>query len=195
MQDAAISPATLVAHSFGSNAAAHACHLRPDLVTRAIFIDSRLFLHDLPPLTPTDIGHSKLRGKIYSRPEDAIARYRLIPPGGQVEASLLAHIAREGLREVGTGWEWKFDINMHPLLEDDTERFIPEGIQTPVDLIYGEHSGIVSRAVADATYAHFPNCGVPVALPGAGHHILLEHPAMLVGVLRALLARVPARRT
>ena len=186
---AAIAPTTIVAHSFGSNAAAFACHLRPDLVSRAIFIDSRLFLPNLTPLRPDEILQSKVRSKTYERPEDAIARYRLIPPSGHVDSELLAHIARSGLRKVVNGWTWKFDTNLDPLLEIDTERLIPLGIHTPVDLIYGEKSEVVSPATADATCAFFPNCGVPIGLPGAGHHILLEQPAMLIGVLRALLAR------
>ena len=127
--------------------------------------------------------------RIYADPAEAISRYRLIPSGGTVAPDILKHVASHGLRKESEGWVWKFDLAIDPQLFHRPAGLIPSGITTPIDFIFGENSRSVSGTHAIAISEYLPNCGAPIGIPGAAHHILLEEPDILVSVLRALFAR------
>jgi pimeloyl-ACP methyl ester carboxylesterase len=188
LEDAGTAPATVVAHSFGATPTVFACGARPDLLARVVIVDSRLNIPTAP--TPVPDKSDQLTSKrVYRDPAEAISRYRLIPPGGTVPPDILRHVASHGLRKEGEGWVWKFDLAIDPQLFHHPAGLIPPGIMTPIDFIFGENSRSVPRNHAVAIGEFLPNCGTPIGLPGAGHHIMLEQPELLVSVLRAILSR------
>jgi pimeloyl-ACP methyl ester carboxylesterase len=188
LEDAGLAPATVVAHSFGATPAVFACGRRTDLIARAVIVDSRLNIPTAPGPLPDKSDRMPYK-RLYADPAEAISRYRLIPPGGTVPTDVLRHVASHGLRKEDAGWVWKFDLAIDPQLFHSPAGLIPAGIVTPIDYIFGEESKSVPRAHAMAIGDYLPNCGVPIGLPGAGHHILLEDPELLVSVLRAVLSR------
>jgi Predicted hydrolases or acyltransferases (alpha/beta hydrolase superfamily) len=183
LKDAGFSRATVIAHSFGGTPALFACHLDPSAISHLILVDSRLAVPGMPAPTAEQRRMSKFMRRVYESPEIAIDRYRLIPPGAPVAPELLARIARYGLREESGGWTWKFDINVDPELTDDPKRVIPGDIMTPIDYIYGEKSGVVDPEMVELITAFLGTCGEPRMLQGAYHHIVLEHPELLVEAL------------
>ena len=190
LEDTGMSAATVVAHSFGGTPSLIASGRRPDLIARLVIIDSRLNIPDLP--MPSPDGSDRMTSKrLYEDPAEAIARYRLIPAGGPVAPDILRRVAQYGLRREGDHWVWKFDLGIDTQLFHRSSGMIPPGIETPVDYIFGENSRSVSREAAAAISDYLPCCGRAIEIPGAGHHILLEQPDILVSVLRALFARFP----
>lgn len=188
LEDAGMAGATVVAHSFGATPTMFACGLRPDLFTRAVIVDSRLNIPTRAAPIPDKSDQMPYK-RVYGDPAEAISRYRLIPPGGEVPPDILRHVATHGLRQEEGGWVWKFDLGIDPQLFHHPVGLIPPGIMTPVDYLFGENSRSVSREHAMAIGDYLPNCGVPIGLPGAGHHIMLEQPELLIAVLRAILSR------
>ena len=188
LEDAGLSSTIVVAHSFGGTPGVFACDRRPDLIARLVILDSCLNLPTRPLPEPDHCAQLASK-RIYADPAQAIDRYRLIPPGGPVSRDIVAHIATSGLRKEDNGWVWKFDLAVDPQLFHHRSGWIPAVTGTPVDYIFGESSRSVSRDVAAAIADYLPTCGEPVGIPGAGHHIMLEQPDMLVAVLRALWSR------
>lgn len=188
LEDARMAEATVVAHSFGATPTMFACGLRSDLFARAVIVDSRLNIPTRATSVPYKSDQMPYK-RVYADPAEAISRYRLIPPGGEVPPDILKHVAAHGLRKEEDSWIWKFDLGIDPQLFHHPIGLIPPGIMTPVDFIFGENSRSVSREHAFAIGDYLPNCGVPIGLPGAGHHIMLEQPELLISVLRAILSR------
>jgi pimeloyl-ACP methyl ester carboxylesterase len=188
-----LQPVTIVAHSFSGTPTAFACHGFPEFIYRAVIIDSRMSVPGMSAMTsPKDDAMILRRSKkIYPSFEGAISRYRLLPSGRPVSQALLRHIAGQGLAKVEGGWAWKFDETLDPLLPNDPNGIVPAGILTPIDYIYGEKSDVISATMVALIKAHLPSCSTPIAIPDAGHHILLEHPQALVAALRSLFARPP----
>jgi pimeloyl-ACP methyl ester carboxylesterase len=186
---AKLTPATVVAHSFGGSPTAYACAEEPDAIKRAVIIDSRMFLREIPRPQPHEIAHLKFEKKSYPDLPSLLMRYRLLPTSGPVAQELLNYIARHSTFKSDTGWSWKFDPVFHPELPDDPNRVIPPGITTPIDYIYGEQSDVVSPALVDIMAKSLPTCGKPIVIPHSNHHVLLEQPDSLTVALRALFSR------
>src|SRR5690606_21320059 len=100
----------LVGHSMGGIVSFAASHLHGDRLDGVVIIDS-----PIRDLSPEEIEmRAKLVAdarppKVYSSVEDAVARFRLVPPQDEAEPFVLEHIARGSLGAVDGGWSWKFD--------------------------------------------------------------------------------------
>jgi pimeloyl-ACP methyl ester carboxylesterase len=184
-----IAPVTIVAHSFGATIAAHACALRPDVVRRLIMLDARMLIPGIPPADHQELRKMGASPPLYSTEAEIRARFRLVPPSSSVSAVLLDHIARTSYHRSGEYFAWKFDGMIDPQLDDDPNRWVPPGITTNADFVYGDRSAVVSPEVAVLIAAHFPNCGAPIAVPDCDHHILLEQPAALRAMIEQLVSR------
>lgn len=177
---------TAVAHSFGGTRLLRACAEHPKMFKRAIVIDS--YVHFPVEDGPMPPGEPVKGTRLYPDPEVAIARFRLTPPQEVAVPYLVEHIARHSLRSTPQGWRWKFDPSMSG--DGNTEFDGPAllaRIETPVDIIYGMTSRVVSAQRARQTVAHLPRPGRLVGIPEAGHHIMLDHPRALVDAISDLL--------
>jgi pimeloyl-ACP methyl ester carboxylesterase len=66
-------------------------------------------------------------------------------------------------------------------------------IVVPVDFVYGEHTEIIPHERIDAICDWLPTSALPIIVSASHHHVMIEQPIALVGILKALLARsVPA---
>ncbi len=188
VRHAGIEGCVAVGHSFGGRALLHACHAHPDLIRRAIIVDSRLVTPD-DPMGAFDRGwRPKNR---YASEADILARFVLRPDEPCPEPAL-RHMARASVTREGDSWVWKFDDQITRLFgagaegpRDDAAAL--GGLRTPVDLVYGELSRVVNAARADhllrATGATRP----AVVLPCGYHHLPVSQPQPLLAALRALL--------
>ena len=189
MQGAEPAASTVVGHSFGGARLLQACTQIPHAIGHAIVLDSFAQFHgdELPAHS-----YSPTPAPTPDR-EATLARFRLLPPQ-PCEPCLFDHVARHSLRRVGAGWTWRFD----PALREFRPKAIdPESlgrIDAPVDYVHAEASAVVSAERARRIAGALPRGRGPITMPRAGHHLMLDQPLALIGVLRTLLAerRQPA---
>ncbi|WP_138761115.1 alpha/beta fold hydrolase [Modestobacter altitudinis] len=178
----------VVGHSMGGWVAVTVAAVHAADVSSAVVVDSPL--NDQPP-DEQRLRERRRPHRAYPTAEEAVARFRTLPPQDVVLPFVRDHVARGSLRAVEGGWTWAFDPDFFGTrlrLRD----LLP-GVGTPLTLLRCEH-GLVSAAMA-VEMAGLVRGGMPVVeLPDAGHHPMLDQPLALVAVLRTLLAlRGPSR--
>jgi pimeloyl-ACP methyl ester carboxylesterase len=176
----------VVGHSMGGWVAVTTGVEHPDAVAGIAYIDSPL--NDQPP-EEARLAERRRPRRVYPTEEEAVARFRTLPPQDVVLPYVREHVARGSLRRVEGGWTWKFDptfFGNRLLLRE----LLPQ-LTCPVALFRCEH-GLVSPAMA-AEMARLVRGHLPVVdLPDTGHHPMLDRPLALVTGLRTLLALWPA---
>ncbi|HEY6869124.1 MAG TPA: alpha/beta hydrolase [Novosphingobium sp.] len=173
----------LVAHSFGATPALYAALHYPDLFERVIAIDARVFREHNGKYLPSR------QERLYASREEAVSRYRLIPPSEGLDPEILAYVAWHSVAPGADGWKWKFD----PETIDPVDRWgmVEEMRFKPlaVDLIHGGESSFMTDENIANFLHHMPSCGDPVEIPLANHHIMLEQPVALIAAINGLLAK------
>ena len=180
--------ATLIGHSFGGSQVARACVEFPELIERAIIIDSYIPMPEIAGRVPPQLEPRPKN--IYPTYAAARARFRLVPEQNRAESYILDFIAEHSLKQVDGGWTWKFDESFVPRhTEADRERAAAalEDIQVPVTYLYGNQSIVVSRELAHAITKRLKNGRGPIAIPESHHHVLLDQPLSLVAAVRGIL--------
>ncbi|MBS7843166.1 alpha/beta hydrolase [Pseudomonas fluorescens] len=186
IESTGLGPVIAVGHSYGGARVLRACADRPDLFQRLIILDALVvYPEDIPPFDPV----KRSPRRYYPDREAALGRYRLLPEQPGALPYIVDHIARHSLAEHEQGFCWKFD----PMLpsgvayEETAASLLPR-VQRPVDFIYGEHSAIVSKAMAERVVAGLPDGRGPFGIPGAYHHMMIDQPLALIALIRGLLA-------
>ncbi|WP_138734065.1 alpha/beta fold hydrolase [Modestobacter excelsi] len=175
----------VVGHSMGGWVAVTVAAEHAADVSSVVVVDSPL--NDQPP-DEQRLRERRRPHRVYPTAEEAVARFRTLPPQDVVLPYVRDHVARGSLRAVDGGWTWAFDPDFFGTrlrLRDLLPR-----VGTPLTLLRCEH-GLVSAAMA-TEMAGLVRGGMPVVeLPDAGHHPMLDQPLALVAVLRTLLASWP----
>lgn len=184
--------ATIVGHSYGGTSVLCACALDSEhtaesarRIRRALILDTYV---RFPESDSTARQPSVVRShRPYPSYEAARARYRLIPDQPVQNTDLLEHVARTSVRCTANGWRWRFDSQLPsaPTVEDGPA--LLSRVQVPVDVIYGERSAVLDEPRAMATVAALPHGRGPFAIPEAHHHIMIDQPMPLIGLLSSLL--------
>ncbi|MBJ2303710.1 MULTISPECIES: alpha/beta fold hydrolase [unclassified Pseudomonas] len=186
IEQAGLGPVVAIGHSYGGARVLRACADRPDLFQRLIILDALVvYPEDIPPFDPV----KPAQRRFYPDQATALGRYRLMPEQPAALSYIVDHIARHSLVEHEQGLSWKFD----PMLpsgvaqEEMAATLLPR-VSRPVDFVYGEHSAIVSRAMAERIVSDLPNGRGPISMPDAHHHMMIDQPLALIALLRGLLA-------
>jgi pimeloyl-ACP methyl ester carboxylesterase len=190
----------VIAHSFGGVPAVHAAAQGGERLRAVVVIDTPLLSPEMrkareakrpPPRTPKP--HN-----IYRTLEDALRRFRFLPPQGCENLFIADHIARTSLKQVERspdgpqGWTWRFD----PFLWRNYRRGDPAadlaGAKCPVAIMWGERSQLFDENIIAFIRSIAPAGSPMIAIPEAEHHVMVDQPLALVAALRALLAAWPA---
>lgn len=122
----------------------------------------------------------------YATREDAIARYRFLPPSTHANEALRVHIATHSVVEEPDGrFGFKFDprwFALPPRPRPDLER-----IGCPVLVLRGSESQLLTPEGADALAREFRDARL-LAIEGAGHHIHLDQPDEFLAAVVPFLA-------
>jgi pimeloyl-ACP methyl ester carboxylesterase len=185
IQDAGLGPVTLVGHSFGGGRVLRTCAEFPELIARAVLIDSMVNVpgharREPPPLEPRPKN-------VYPTLAAALARFRLVPEPNAAAPYILDYIGRHSLVPSEQGWSWKFDPNFAPRQNEPDGAVYLQRIELPMTYIYGDLSVVVSRERAHAIVSHMRNGRGPIAIPESHHHVMLDQPLALVAALRGVL--------
>jgi len=192
IEHAGIAPAVVVGHSLGGGRTIRLCVERPDLVARAVVVDSFVHFTDGPVRIPRITTGPR---KLYPSFAEAKARYRLTPPDESALDYVIDYIAHHSLeavsaREPGgaSGFRWKFADNLTDfvLLEQDGGALLPR-IAVPLVYMHGEHSHLMMGGLPERIVKSIPGARGPIAIPEARHHVPLGQPLALISALRAAL--------
>jgi len=181
--------ATIAAHSFGGIPSCVALIEDPALAERLILIDSPVLSRGGPRREAQPARPRRLSPAM----EEAVTRFRLIPPVKHPLPYYRDFIAATSLRETPGGWEWKFDNHLR-------ERYAPADpvdltrIMTDTWVIRGETSEVQDMATSREIAARVGRPHQVLEIPASDHHIMIEQPLALVGALRAILANDAAPR-
>jgi pimeloyl-ACP methyl ester carboxylesterase len=177
-----------IGHSFGGRALLHACRAHPALASRAIIIDSRLMS---PGDSRPGFDSTWRPKKRYPTEESILPRFVLRPEEPCPDSAML-HMARRSVGREGDAWVWKFDEQITRLFNEGREGPVDDaaelkGLTTPVDLIYGEFSRVVTPARAEYLLQATNATHEAIVLPNGFHHLPVSQPQPLLAALRALI--------
>jgi len=124
--------------------------------------------------------------RTYRTREEAIARYRFLPPAPNASEALRASIAEHSVQEEANGrWGFKFDPRWFTLPPSPPPPLA--AVRCPTLIVRGAQSPLLSAAGADAFAAEIPYARVAV-VEAAGHNVHVEQPqAFLAAVLPFLI--------
>lgn len=179
-------PPVVIGHSLGGLVTIQTAVDHGDRMAGAIIVDS-------PVRRPDPESEEGARGAAFRSPgiyptlDEAMQRFRLVPPQPCDNDYIIEHIARHSLYETADGWTWKFDPHLF------THTMIPmneqlAAVRIRVALIRGHHSVVVPADTADYMYELMGRVSPVITIPESHHHLFLDQPIAFVSALRALLA-------
>lgn len=175
---------TVVGHSFGGTTLLQACVQVPDLIRHAIVLDSLARFRGEEQIKQPQrsvprpyADEATLRSHFHLLPEQDCAPWTL------------EHVTGHSIHQVPGGWTWRFDPMLRQIQAPEVDPDLLGEIAMPVDYVHAEVSKVVSAERARHITRVLPRGRGPIAMPCAGHHLMLDQPLALIGVLRALLAR------
>ena len=117
----------------------------------------------------------------YASREEAIARYRFLPPAPLASEELRTAIAEASTREE-PGGRFGFNFDPHWFSVPSRPRPPLSMVRCPVLLVRGEASEMLLREPAEAMVEEFPNAQL-CEIPSAGHHVQIESPGAVLDAL------------
>jgi pimeloyl-ACP methyl ester carboxylesterase len=128
--------------------------------------------------------------RTYANAEEAIARFRTVPPQANYLDYVMANVAAHSLKPVEGGVKWKYD----PQIFQQFARGM-RGIARPylhqircrLALLRSEH-GLVTETIGQFMFESMGRVTPVIELPQAGHHAMLDEPLVLLTAIRTLLA-------
>jgi pimeloyl-ACP methyl ester carboxylesterase len=172
------SEAVLMGHSMGGHVALD--HAASNAGVRALVAIE--IVRGVPSRARRTMRLALAARRTYRTREDALARYRFLPPAPNASETLRASIAEHSIREEPDGrFGFKFDPRWFTL--PPTPPVPLAGVRCPTLIVRGAQSPLLSAEGAAAFAAEIP--GARVALvEAAGHNVHIEQPeAFLAAVL------------
>lgn len=128
--------------------------------------------------------------RTYTSVEEALARFRTVPPQDHYLDYVMDHVARRSLRPVDGGFQWKFDRRVFEQfaggMRGIARPYLGE-VRCRLALLRSEH-GLVTEDIGAAMYDALGRVAPVIEIPEAGHHAMLDQPLVLLTALRSLLA-------
>jgi len=201
-----------IGHSFGGSQVFYSAARYPERMRAAVLVDTGF---GGPPTAEQEeqwrkeaekSGDARWRGppqrrtrpnRVYATLEEALTRFRFMPP--QVPGNLYVadFIARRSLKRApmadgsGEGWTWKFDPYLWGKLDRGNMADLDPASALPMAQIFGDRSAIMKRMGAGERPDFLPGDVPSITIPDSEHHIMVDQPLALVAALRALLAVWP----
>lgn len=182
-------PPVVVGHSMGGFVSIATAAVHSDRLAGVIVLDSPVAEPD-HEVGAAQAGAAFGVPKVYPSPEEALARFRTIPPQAHYEPYVMHHVARRSLRAVEGGWSWKFDHDLFSAFTSSIRAvalpYLPR-VSCRFALLRAEH-GLVTPDIGQSMYERLGRVAPVVELPEAGHHGMLDQPLVLITAIRTLLA-------
>jgi pimeloyl-ACP methyl ester carboxylesterase len=182
-----VSAPVLIGHSMGGLVGIVAASLYGDALAGAVIVDAPVRKPD-PESQEGRAGTSFGNPKVYPTLEEAIARFRLVPPQPCENAFIVEHLARTSLRQVDGGFVWKFDPRVFMKFSLEKMSDYLASTRCRIALLRGERSVVVPPETGEYMYELLNRSAPLVEIPEAHHHLILDQPLAFIAAVRALLA-------
>lgn len=183
--DAPIAP-WVAAHSFGGFVLMTAAARWGQRLRGAMIVDAPLRSRE-QQAERNERRRKPQPARIYLSPEEALMRFRFLPPQRCGHLFLVDHIARYSLKQAEGGWTWRFDPFIFRNFEfGRPQRDIGEA-KCPLLLVRGGRSRLVTPAVMDYALSLVPPGTATAEVPDADHHVMVDQPLAFAELLRQTL--------
>jgi pimeloyl-ACP methyl ester carboxylesterase len=179
----------VVGHSMGGFVTIATAAVHGDRLSGVIVCDSPVTEPD-PEVESYRLKEAFGRPRTYPSVEDALQRFRTVPPQEHYLDFVIDHVGRRSLKPVDGGWQWKFDRRIF-------EQFAGgmRGIALPYltrvrcrFALLRSEVGLVTPDIGAFMYEALGRVAPVIEVPEAGHHAMLDQPLLLLTALRTLLA-------
>lgn len=182
-------PPVVVGHSMGGFVTIATAALHSDRLAGVVIVDSPVTEPD-PEVDSARTGEAFGVPRVYPSVEDAIARFRTVPPQENYLPYVMRHVGLRSLKPVDGGWSWKFDHRLFDAFSGSIRAVaLPHlsEVRCRIALLRAEH-GLVTPDIGESMYQRLGRNAPVVELPEAGHHGMLDQPLVLSTAIRTLLA-------
>ncbi len=177
---------TIIGHSFGGIQSIRAMALAPERFKQGIIVDSLVHMPEEKMLRLIDKkGTHRRRSSL----ESCQQAFRLMPPQADSVPTLVDYIAYHSCIGDDSGWYWKFDPNIQNYGELWDINLLQQ-VTTPVHTIYAELSMFNDNDRPKRALEYYGNPQGLSIIPGAHHHIMIDHPLELVAEIKQCLNAV-----
>jgi pimeloyl-ACP methyl ester carboxylesterase len=182
-------PPVVIGHSMGGFVTIATAALHGNLLTGVIVCDSPVTEPD-PEVQSFHLKDAFGRPRTYASVEEAMQRFRTVPPQEHYLDFVIDHVARRSLKPADGGWQWKFDRHVFEQFATSMRGvaapYLPE-VRCRFALLRSE-CGLVTADIGQTMYEALGRVAPVIELPQAGHHAMLDEPLVLLTALRTLLA-------
>jgi pimeloyl-ACP methyl ester carboxylesterase len=179
----------VIGHSMGGFVTILTAALHGESLDGVIVCDSPVTRPD-PEVESFHLKQAFGRPRTYASVEDAMERFRTVPPQEHYLDYVVDHVARRSVRPVEGGWQWKFDRRIFEQFAGSMRGVAApylERVRCRFALLRSEH-GLVTPDIGASMYESLGRAAPVIELPEAGHHAMLDEPLVLLTALRTLLA-------
>ena len=179
----------IVAHSMGGHVSMIFGNKYKDLCDEIILVDSTIVL---PPEKAKEMSSRRPTvrlGVASPTKEDAIERFRLMPPQPCELDFVLKYVAETSYRETEEGWKLKSDPTIMKTYSYLDQHENLTNLNCKLSLIYGQLSQLMTQETLDYfKYVSGLSDDRLHMIPGAMHHLFLDKPKEFVDALKQVLA-------
>lgn len=187
-------PPVVVGHSMGGFVTIATAALHGDGLAGVIVCDSPVTEPD-PEIEAHRLKQAFGHPRTYSSVDEAVSKFRTVPPQAEYLDYVMDYVARRSLRRVTgaevTGWQWKFDRRVFEQFANQSMRGVAlpylRRVHCRFALLRSEH-GLVTYDIGESMYETLGRLAPVIELPEAGHHAMLDQPLVLLTAIRTLLA-------
>ena len=181
---------TCLAHSMGGSVSMFSTSIFPDLFSKLILLDSIIVL---PPEKATAMKSSRpsSRFAVFSEDlEEAIARFRLMPPQPCAKDYVLRNVAKHSYKQTEEGWTLKADPLIPKTYEYNDLHEIFMKAKVDIEIVYGGSSQLYSQDVIEyMVYVGNLDQNKMHKLDGAMHHLFLDMPEEFIELIQNILKK------
>ena len=182
-------PPVVVGHSMGGFVTIATAALHNERLSGVIVCDSPVTEPD-PEVESYRLKEAFGRPRTYPTVDEALVRFRTVPPQEHYLDFVMDHVGRRSLKPVDGGWQWKCDRRIFEQFARSMRGVaLPylERVQCRFALLRSE-CGLVTPDIGNSMYETLGRVAPVIELPQAGHHAMLDEPLVLLTALRTLLA-------